>query len=94
MTEKLNPTILTAVQTAISDLANLEVHEVAANDHLVNDLFMNLKTDLPAIIRRLQQAGYQLPSRVLADFLLEINQDPDKATVAELVIMIEEELKY
>lgn len=87
--------IFEAVQTAIGHYANVEPEDVSITDHLQKDLFIDLSRDLPKIIAHIMtELDIVIDPDLITDFIGEAEDDDLKATVAELVAFIKDEVDF
>jgi PII-like signaling protein len=95
MTLSESQKVIDAVIEGIAVFSNLEAHEIGMDDNLEEDLFLNIETDLPAIITRVsKELDIELQREVLADFIKEVNSDPEEAKVSTIVALFEEEVEF
>lgn len=87
--------IIGAIQTAIGLYSNVEPEDVGQNDHLVDDLYLELERDLPKVFAQIEkELELSLEPDTISDFITLASEDPDKATVFELIQLISEEVEY
>ena len=95
---KTSPATLLALQTVpecISELTNVEPHDIIATDSLEEDLFLDVDTDVPKILALVnKRLGLPLKASAIAEFIKEIHQEPEKGTVGELVDLFSEEMEF
>ncbi|NCN87745.1 MAG: hypothetical protein GW941_02525 [Candidatus Pacebacteria bacterium] len=95
MTLSESQKVIDAVIEGIAVFSNLEASEIGIDDNLEEDLFLNIETDLPAIIARVsKELDIELQREVLSDFIKEVNSEPEEATVSTLVALFEEEVEF
>lgn len=95
MSEEPKQTIFKAIQTAIAQFANVEPEDVNKEDHLEDDLFLDLSRDLPKVIAHIMtELDIDISPDQITDFIAEAEEDPDKATVTELIAFIREEIEF
>lgn len=89
-------TVTQLVTEALShQVPTIEPEEINLTDHLEDDLLLSIRTDIPKIVRRIEQeVSLTIDREALEDFLTEAEEDPDKGTVSELVSFIKDELMY
>lgn len=95
MTQTDSQKVIDAVMKGIAVFSNFDATEISIDDNLEEDLFLNLETDLPAIITNIsKELGVEVPSETIAEFKKQVLADPEEATVASMVAMIEEEVEF
>jgi hypothetical protein len=95
MSQETNQNVFTVIQTAIGQFANVGSEDVNKKDHLQEDLFIDLSRDLPKIIAHIMtELNIDIDSNLIADFINEAEEDPDKATVEELIAFVNDELEF
>lgn len=95
MTQSDSQKVIDAVMKGIAVFSNLDATEIGIDDNLEEDLFLNLETDLPAIISNIsKELGVEVPSESIAEFKKMVLAEPEDASVATLVAMIEEEVEF
>lgn len=88
-------TIFASIQNAISEVANVEPDEVNVTDHLVEDLFLNPSTDIPKVLGIIaQDLDHEFDPDLIADFIAECKQDEEKATITELMSLVQDEVEF
>lgn len=89
-------TVSQLVTDALShQIPTIEPEEINLTDHLEDDLLLTMRTDVPKIVRRIEQeVEMTIDREALEDFLSEAEEDPEKGTVGELVSFIKDELLY
>lgn len=94
--QKLTATaIFASIQNAISEVANVEPDEVNVSDHLTEDLFLNPDTDVPKVFRLIgQEFNHEFDSDLIADFIAECKSDEEKATITELLSVVQDEVEF
>ncbi|HEX7017363.1 MAG TPA: hypothetical protein VF209_00440 [Patescibacteria group bacterium] len=99
--EITNQTVTQLVIDALTHhVSTIEPDQINTTDHLEYDLLLNIRQDVPKIIRRVQQelahqeVEITFDSEALEDFLTEAEEDDDKGTVGELISFIKDELLY
>ena len=84
-----------AIRAGIGQFTNVEPEDVNREDHLEDDLFIDLRRDLPRILAYIQQElGVIFESEAISDFLAEAEEDPEKAVVTELLALVKEEVEF
>ncbi|NCN03729.1 MAG: hypothetical protein GW942_01485 [Candidatus Pacebacteria bacterium] len=87
--------VIDAVIEGIAVFSNLEAQEIGMDDNLEEDLFLNIETDLPAIIAWVSKdLQIELPREIISDFIKEVKNDPEEANVSLLVALFEEEVEF
>lgn len=95
MTQSDSQKVIDAVMKGIAVFSNLDATEIGIDDNLEADLFLNLETDLPVIISNIsKELGVEVPSESIAEFKKQVLAEPEDASVATLVAMIEEEVEF
>jgi len=95
MTQEPNQTVFHAVQTAIGQFANVDPEDVNRGDHLQEDLFIDPSRDLPKIIAHIMtELDIDIDPDLITDLISEIEEDPDKATVEELIAFVKDEVEF
>jgi acyl carrier protein len=95
MSQEPKQTVFRAVQTAIGQFANVDPEDVNEGDHLQEDLFIDPSTDLPKIIAHVMtELDIDIDPDLITDLISEIEEDPNKATVEELVAFVKDELEF
>lgn len=95
MTQSDSQKVIDAVMKGIAVFSNLDATEIGIDDNLEEDLFLNLETDLPAIISNIaKELSVEIPSESIAEFKKQVLADPEEASVASMVAMIEEEVEF
>lgn len=95
MTQSDSQKVIDAVIKGIAVFSNLDAAEIGIDDNLEEDLFLNLETDLPAIISNIsKELGVEVPRETIAEYKKQALADPEDASVASLVGMIEEEVEF
>lgn len=88
-------TIFASIQNAISEVANVEPDEVNITDHLAEDLFLNPVTDIPKVMKIISQdLEHEFDPDLIADFIAECKQDEEKATITELMSIVQDEVDF
>lgn len=86
--------VFAAIQDAISELANIEPDEVNFSDHLIEDLYLDLSTDVPKLITLVsQELDHDFDSDAVEDFLHELEDDEDQANVNSLLSFVQGEVE-
>lgn len=86
--------VFASIQDAISELANIAPDEVNFSDHLIEDLYLDLSTDLPKIVSMVsQELDYEFDPDAVEDFFHELEDDEDQANVNALLSFIQGEVE-
>lgn len=95
MTRSESQKVIDEVIKGIAVFSNLEASEIGVDDNLEEDLFLNVKTDLPAIISSVsKELDIEIQREIIADFIKTVLDDPEEATVSSLVAFFEEEVEF
>jgi hypothetical protein len=95
MTQPANDSIFNAVQVAIGQFANVDPEDVNKHDHLEEDLFIDVNRDLPKVIGHIMtELNIDIDADLITDFINEAAEDPDKATVEELIAFVKDEVEF
>lgn len=88
-------TIFASIQNAISEVANVEPDEVNVTDHLAEDLFLNPTIDIPKVLTIIgQDLDHEFDPDLISEFIGECKQDEEKATITELMSLVQDELEF
>jgi PII-like signaling protein len=95
MTRSESQKVIDEVIKGIAVFSNLEASEIGVDDNLEEDLFLNIKTDLPAIISSVsKELDIEIQREIIADFIKTVLDDPEEAMVSSLVAFFEEEVEF
>lgn len=95
MTLSESQKVIDAVMKGIAVFSNLEASEIGIDDNLEEDLYLNIKTDLPAIIASVvKELEIEMQTDSVSEFMKQATNDPEEATVASLVALFEEEVEF
>lgn len=84
---------LDALTIAINRVASVEVENITPDQNLMRDLFLD-ELDIPkVIVFSAQELDIEIDQAVIDDFLSEIEEDPQRAVVSEVMAMLVEELE-
>ena len=82
-------------------VSTIEPDQINLTDHLEYDLLLNVRQDVPKIVRQIQKSletdhdiDMTVDREALEDLLTEAEEDDDKGTVSELISFIKEQLLY
>jgi len=95
MTTSENQKIIDTVIKGIAIFSSLEASEITPDDNLEEDLYLDLAVNLPLIIGEVAHyLGVEIPSEEISEHVKQALSDPDKATVAEVIALFEEEVEF
>ena len=95
MTQSESQKIIDNVIKGIAQFSNLDATEIGMDDHLEEDLYLNIETDLPAVIAEVSaELGVEVNSENISEYMKSALANPEEATVAELVALFEEEVEF
>lgn len=96
-----NQTVTQLVLDALAHyVPTIEPDQINPTDHLEYDLLLNVRQDVPKIVRHLQHileennSHMTIDREALEDFISEAEEDDEKGTVGELTSFIKDELLY
>lgn len=96
-----NQTVTELVIEALTHyVSTIEPDQINPTDHLEYELLLDIRQDVPKIVRSVQQELDQqnveasIDREALEDFISEAEEDDDKGTVGELISFIKDELLY
>jgi len=95
MSTQTTADVFTAIQVSIGQFANVEPEDVNKSDHLEEDLFLDISRDLPKVIGHIMtELNIEIEADMITDFINEAVEDPDKATVEELLAFVLDEVEF
>jgi hypothetical protein len=87
--------VFITVKQALSELSSLEFEEISIDDHLEENLFLDIERHIPLLVTNLNhELEIEIEPETIAEFIGEAKEDNAKATVAELLSMIKEEVEF
>ncbi|MDH5533525.1 MAG: hypothetical protein OEX81_03810 [Candidatus Pacebacteria bacterium] len=87
--------MIDAVMKGIAVFSNLEASEIGIDDNLEEDLYLNISTDIPAIIASVSKdLEVEIQTESVSDFMKQALNDPEEANVSSLVALFEEEVEF
>lgn len=87
--------VFEALCLALSQVANVEADSISIDDHLEDDVYLDLDADVPKVVAvACQELKIEVEADTIAEFIREAHTDPIKGTVAELLEVLNEELEF
>jgi PII-like signaling protein len=95
MTLSESQKVIDAVMKGIAVFSNLEASEIGIDDNLEEDLYLNISTDLPAIIASVsKELEIEIQTESVSEFMKQASSEPEETTVSSLVALFEEEVEF
>ncbi|PIR59324.1 MAG: hypothetical protein COU69_01010 [Candidatus Pacebacteria bacterium CG10_big_fil_rev_8_21_14_0_10_56_10] len=79
----------------IAEATNTSAEEIEPDHNLVSDLLLELESDVPRLLADISKVlNVKLDPDIISTFIEDATADPNKATLTELVALLEEELEF